>query len=74
MQIRSEQDQKTGRLGLWVKDQEDSVEFSAPLHPIDEEGMEEHSALADCIDKLKAEQKECVRIVLFSEVELPADS
>ena len=64
MQIRSEKS-KDRNLGLWAKDQEDSVEFSPQLHPIDEEGMEEHSDLADCIKKLKAEQKECVELFYF---------
>ena len=64
MQIRSEK-AKDKNLGLWVKDQEDSVEFSTLLHPIDEEGMEEHSGLADCIKRLKAEQKECVELFYF---------
>jgi len=64
MQIRSEKT-KDRNLDLWVKDQEDSVEFSTLVHPIDEEGMEEHSGLADCIKRLKAEQKECVELFYF---------
>ena len=64
MKIRSEKSEDR-KLGLWVKEQEDYVEFSAQLHPIDEEGMGEHSALSDCIKKLKAEQKECVELFYF---------
>ncbi len=64
MLIRSEKS-KDRRMDLWVKEQEDSVEFSAQLHPIDEERMEDNSALADCIEKLKAEQKECVQLFYF---------
>jgi len=64
MQIRSEK-AKDRKLGLWVKDQEDSVEFSPELHPIDEEGMDENSDLTECIQKLRAEQKECVELFYF---------
>jgi RNA polymerase sigma-70 factor (ECF subfamily) len=64
MQIRSEKS-KDRKMDLWVKDQEESVEFHPDLHPIDEEGMENNSALADCIEKLKKEQKDCVRLFYF---------
>ena len=33
-------------MDLWVKDQEESVEFHPQMHPIDEEGMEEKEARA----------------------------
>ena len=64
MKIRSDKS-KDRNLDLWVKDQEDSVEFSPELHPIDEERMEEDAALSDCIEKLKAEQKECVQLFYY---------
>jgi RNA polymerase sigma-70 factor, ECF subfamily len=64
MQIRSDKS-KERKMDLWEKDQKDSVEFYPELHPIDEEGMNEHSALAECIEKLKAEQKDCVQLFYY---------
>ncbi len=53
------------KMDLWVKDQEESVEFYPQMHPIDEERMEENSALGECIDRLKAKQKECVQLFYY---------
>ena len=64
MQIRSDKS-KDRKMDLWIKDQDDSVEFHPELHPIDEEGIENHSALADCIEKLKAEQKDCLQLFYY---------
>lgn len=64
MKIRSEKS-KDRKMDLWVKDQEDSVEFSMEMHPIDEAGMESHTALAECIEKLKAEQKDCIQLFYY---------
>ncbi len=64
MQIRSNKS-KDRKLELWAKDQEVSVEFQPELHPIDETGMEQHSALANCIEKLKAEQRDCIQLFYF---------
>lgn len=64
MLIRSEKT-KERKMDLWLKDQDDSVEFHSEMHPIDEEGIENHSALSDCIEKLKAEQKDCVRLFYY---------
>ena len=64
MQIRSEKS-KDRKMDLWVKDQEDSVEIYPGMHPIDEEGMEDHSTLAECIEKLKAEQKDCIQLFYY---------
>ncbi|MFC2116665.1 RNA polymerase sigma factor [Bacteroidota bacterium] len=64
MLIRSEKS-KEKKMDLWVKDQEESVEFYPEMHPIDEGGMEENSLLAECIEKLKAQQKECVQLFYY---------
>lgn len=64
MKIRSGKSAER-KLGLWAKDQEDYMEFPGQLHPIDEEGMEDQTALSECIKKLKAEQKECVELFYF---------
>jgi RNA polymerase sigma-70 factor (ECF subfamily) len=64
MSLRS-QKTKERRMDAWQKDQEASVEINPHLHPIDEEGMENHTALQECIGKLKAEQKNCVGLFYF---------
>ena len=66
MLIRSEKS-KDRKMDLWVKDQEESMEFHPQMHPIDEEGMEEHSTLAECIEKLKARQKECIQLFYYQD-------
>ena len=64
MRIRSEKS-KDRKMELWAKDQEVSVEFQPELHPIDETGMEQHSALVNCIEKLKSEQRDCIQLFYF---------
>ncbi len=66
MLIRSERS-KDRNMDLWIKDQKESVEFDHQLHPIDEEGMEEHSTLAECIERLKARQKECIQLFYYQD-------
>ncbi len=64
MMIRSAKS-KERKMDLWVKDQEESVEFYPEMHPIDEEGLEENSVLAECIERLKAQQKECIQLFYY---------
>lgn len=64
MQIRAGKS-KDRRLDEWFRDQEESVEFSPELHPIDEEGMEGNSALNECMEQLKPEQKECIQLFYY---------
>ena len=64
MQIRAGKS-KDRKLDEWSRMQEDSVEFSHEVHPVDEEGIEENSALNDCIGQLKPEQKECIQLFYF---------
>ena len=64
MQIRSEKS-KDQKMELWVKDQEESVEFYPEMHPIDEVRLDENSALSECIGKLKAQQKECIQLFYY---------
>jgi len=35
------------------------------LHPVDEDGAVMEADLADCIQKLKDEQRECIRLFYF---------
>ncbi len=41
------------------------MESYPEMHPIDEDGMEHQSALSDCIEKLKDEQKDCVQLFYY---------
>jgi len=45
----------------WVQDQKTFMENNNYLHPVDDEEYDNKEALADCIERLKAEQKECIR-------------
>ena len=64
MKIRSDRS-KERKMDIWVQEQEDSVEFYPEMHPMDAEGMEEHPGLADCIEQLKSEQKECIQLFYY---------
>ena len=64
MQIRSGKSRER-KMDLWIKDQENYVEYYPEMHPVDEEGMEKDTALAECIEKLKAEQKDCVQLFYY---------
>jgi RNA polymerase sigma-70 factor, ECF subfamily len=60
MQLRS-QKSKNERMEEWINDPEVFMENSYELHPIDEDNNELEKELADCIEDLKDEQKECIR-------------
>ena len=74
MQLRSDRSRER-KMNLWAneqkeevreeKEKEESMEFSPELHPIDEEDRDEHSALLECIEKLKDEQKDCIRLFYY---------
>lgn len=60
MQLRSKKSEDR-RLTEWALDPGNFMETSDLLHPIDDEDYETDKALADCVEKLKGEQKECIR-------------
>ena len=64
MQIRSEKS-KTERIKEWVNDQANFMENNQVLHPIDEDGKKWEESMADCIERLKHEQKECIRLFYY---------
>ena len=41
------------------------MENSNHLHPIDEDGSDMEEDLTDCINRLKDEQRECIRLFYF---------
>jgi RNA polymerase sigma-70 factor (ECF subfamily) len=60
MQLRSGKTYNE-KLSEWVLDQVTFMENNNYLHPIDDEEYDDKEALADCIERLKDEQKECIR-------------
>jgi len=60
MQLRS-QKSRDEKLKEWTNDSLTFMENRLVLHPIDEEQPDMEKELADCIDRLKDEQKECIR-------------
>jgi RNA polymerase sigma-70 factor (ECF subfamily) len=64
MQLRSLKSHEE-RLKEWVNDQMVFMENDISLHPIDEDGSDLEANLADCIKRLKEEQRECIRLFYF---------
>jgi len=64
MQLRS---QKTNdqHMNEWLTDQTVFMEYGTDLHPIDEDGPVLDIALANCIEKLKGEQKQCIKLFYY---------
>jgi len=60
MQIRSHKSQSE-KQNEWIEDNRLFMENSFDLHPIDNEEADLEEALKDCIEKLKDEQKECIK-------------
>jgi RNA polymerase sigma-70 factor (ECF subfamily) len=60
MQLRS-QKTKDEKLNEWINDPAVFMENSQAMHPIDEDNPDMEQKLADCIARLKEEQKECIR-------------
>ena len=60
MQIRTRKSDDR-KFNEWTLDPENFVENGSYLHPIDNEDHEIDKVLADCIERLKDEQKECIR-------------
>lgn len=64
MKLRSEK-AEIKKLESWAIDQENFVESTVNLHPVDEEDPGLNKKLLDCIEKLKDEQKQCIRLFYF---------
>jgi len=64
MQIRSEKSKKE-RFNEWINDESVFMENNSMMHPIDSNDQEMEDALNICIEKLKEEQKECIRQFYF---------
>lgn len=66
MKIRSGKSEKK-RQEAWQNEQELFVESSEELHPIDEDEAGMNKILMECIERLKDEQQQCIRLFYFEE-------
>jgi len=64
MQLRSAKSQQQ-RFSEWANENAFFMENSNDLHPIDEDSSAIEEDLADCIKRLKDEQRECIRLFYF---------
>jgi len=66
MHLRSQKSQRE-KAKEWMNDNEVFMENSIILHPIDEDEYEQvmEIALKDCIERLKREQKECIKLFYY---------
>ena len=63
MEIRSKK--STGRRLDGYKNEVEFMESDQELHPLDEEDKSIEQALKECIEKLKAEQKQCIELFYY---------
>jgi len=64
MQLRSGKS-RMERFSEWANDNAAFMENSDNLHPIDNDGADMEEDLTDCINRLKDEQRECIRLFYF---------
>jgi len=66
MQLRSDKSQSE-RINEWINEHDVFMETVTDLHPLDEDNDSKvmDRALEDCIEKLKEEQKKCIRQFYF---------
>jgi RNA polymerase sigma-70 factor (ECF subfamily) len=66
MRIRADKSEKK-RQHAWQTEQETFVESTEEMHPIDEDEVGMNKILMECIERLKDEQKRCIRLFYFEE-------
>ncbi len=64
MQLRSKKS-KDEKHNEWLNDTTVFMEYSNSVHPVDNEEQDMDKALADCIERLKEEQKECIKLFYY---------
>lgn len=64
MQLRSEKNREE-KAQEWLKDTVVFMENEPVLHPVDENAPETDRMLMDCIERLRTEQRECIRMFYF---------
>ncbi len=60
MKLRAEKTE-SDKYNLWISDPGIFMESGYDLHPVDKEEPDMEKALAECIERLKSDQKECIR-------------
>jgi RNA polymerase sigma-70 factor (ECF subfamily) len=60
MQLRSQKSHQQ-KMNEWIIDSAVFMENNPILHPLDDNNADMDKALADCIEQLKAEQKDCIK-------------
>jgi len=66
MELRSSKS-KDEREKKYIEEERIFVESDVKMHPVDEEGSELNKALQECIEALKNEQKECIRLFYYKD-------
>jgi len=64
MQLRSEKSKKE-RFDEWLNDPVVFMENNYSLHPVDEDKTDIDKRLSECIERLKEEQKDCIKLFYF---------
>jgi RNA polymerase sigma-70 factor (ECF subfamily) len=64
MQLRSKK-LKDEKHNEWLNDPTVFMEYGDSVHPIDKDDQDMEKALADCIERLKEEQKECIKLFYY---------
>jgi len=64
MQLRTQKSQKE-KTNEWIKDTAVFMEYNIVLHPVDEDQPDIEKALLDCIERLKDEQKKCIKLFYY---------
>jgi RNA polymerase sigma-70 factor (ECF subfamily) len=66
MNIRSGKSEARRR-EAWQIEQDTFVESAGEMHPVDEEDAGMNKVLLECIERLKDEQQQCIRLFYFEE-------
>jgi RNA polymerase sigma-70 factor (ECF subfamily) len=64
MKIRSDKS-VSKREKIYLKDEVDFMESGSEMHPIDDDEIDQDKALSECIERLKAEQKDCIELFYY---------
>ena len=64
MQLRSKKS-KDEKHNEWLNDTTVFMESNNSVHPIDNDEQDMEKALADCIERLRVEQKECIKLFYY---------
>jgi RNA polymerase sigma-70 factor (ECF subfamily) len=66
MKIRAGKTEKRRR-DAWQIEQETFMESAEEMHPVDEDELSSNKILMECIERLKDEQQQCIRLFYFEE-------